>query len=343
MIRFQCDYAEGCHPAILDRLVQTNWEQTPGYGLDPHCDRAKALLRDLCHAPQADVHLLVGGTQTNKTVIAAALRPWQGVLSADSGHIAVHETGAIEATGHKVLTLPSADGTLDPDVVDAWCTEYWSSPIPEHMVEPGMIYLSHPTENGTLYTLSQLERLSAVARKHKLPLFLDGARLGYGLSSDDNDITLPDLAHLCDVFYLGGTKCGALFGEAVVVVSDALKGGFRNMVKQQGGLLAKGRLLGIQFEVLLENGLYLQICRRAVEQGLAIRDACLSKGIPLLIDSPTNQQFPILTQAQMDALGQRYVWDDWGPAPGGTAVRLCTSWATRPEDVDTLVADIASL
>lgn len=343
MIRFQCDYAEGCHPSILDRLIQTNLQQTPGYGLDPHCDRAKALLRDLCGAPGADVHLLVGGTQTNKTVIAAALRPWQGVLSADCGHIATHETGAIESTGHKVLAIPSLDGTLDPDAVDAWCREYWSSPVTEHMVEPGMIYLSHPTENGTLYTLDQLERLSAVARRHKIPLYLDGARLGYGLTSAANDITLPDLARLCDVFYLGGTKCGALFGEAVVVVSDALKGGFRNMIKQQGGLLAKGRLLGIQFEVLLEDGLYFQICRQAVTQGLAIRDAFRAKGIPMFIDSPTNQQFPILTQCQMDALGAKYVWDYWGSVPEGTVVRFCTSWATRPEDVDALLADIAAL
>ena len=343
MIGFQCDYAEGCHPAILQRLAQTNFEQTPGYGQDDYCSQARERLRALCGLPHAPVHFLVGGTQTNKTVISALLRPWQGVLSADTGHIAAHETGAVEATGHKVLLLPAQDGLMDPDALAAFCADYWASPIPEHMVEPGMVYISQPTELGTLYSLERLEKLSRVCRTYRLPLYVDGARLGYALASPKNNVSLPDLARLCDGFYLGGTKCGALFGEAVVLCNPALDTGFRNMIKQQGGMLAKGRLLGLQFDTLLADDLYVTICRRAVEQAMAIRQAFVNKGIPMLVDSPTNQQFPILTQAQMAALGGAYLYEPWGPAEGGFAVRFCTSWATRPEDVAALTADIAAL
>lgn len=345
MIYFQCDYAEGCHPAILEALQRTNMEQTPGYGLDDHCERARAKVRAACGRPDADVHFLVGGTQANTTVISSILRHHQGVISADAGHIATHETGAIEATGHKVLALPSVDGTITAEQVEALCKEHFNSPIKEHTVQPGMVYISFPTESGTLYSKARLAALKAVCEAYGLPLFIDGARLGYGLMSPACDLTLEDIASLCDVFYIGGTKCGALFGEAVVITGEALKKDFRYAIKQRGGMLAKGRLLGIQFDTLLSNGLYFDICRRAVEQSLALRQAFMDKDVAMWGNSFTNQQFPILSAAQMKYLTQcGYVYEVWGPADAGrTIVRFCTSWATRPENIEKLIADIKAM
>jgi len=344
MFYFQCDYAEGCHEAILQRLSETNLAQSVGYGLDPWCDSARARIRAACAAPDADVHFLVGGTQTNTTVIASILRPHQGALTACEGHITCHETGAIEATGHKVLPLPSADGTITAEVVEAALREHFDSSIAEHMVQPGMVYISHPTESGTLYSKEQLTELSAVCRKWGVPLYMDGARMGYGLTCPDSDLTLADIAQLCDAFYIGGTKCGALFGEAVVITNPALKKDFRYAIKQHGGMLAKGRLLGIQFDVLFENDLYMEICRSAVEYALRIRAAFEAKGVRMHCDSRTNQQFPVLTAEQMAHFDGKYAYEVWGPVGDGkTAVRFCTSWATKAEAVDALLADIASM
>lgn len=337
MIRFESDYLEGAHPLILKRLTETNMEQTPGYGTDIHCEHAHDLIRRLCSAPDASVHLLVGGTQTNAVVIASILRPYQGVLCAQTGHINIHETGAIEAGGHKVLPLPSEDGTLDADSVRAYCDAHYRDSDREHIVQPGMVYLSHPTENGTLYSKKQLTEISRVCREFSLPLYLDGARLGYGLASPQNDLSLAEIASLCDVFYIGGTKVGALFGEAVVIGNPALQKDFRYLIKQHGALLAKGRLLGIQFETLFTDDLYMRIARHAVSMALQIRQALEEKKIPLYYDSYTNQQFPVLTLEQTSVLKRDYSFSHWEELPDGrSVVRFCTSWATQAEHVNQL-------
>ncbi|OMF07905.1 low specificity L-threonine aldolase [Paenibacillus sp. FSL H7-0942] len=344
MIRFECDYNEGAHERILQRLMETNMEQTSGYGTDEHCERARMLIRQACDNEQADVHFLVGGTQTNTTVIASILRPYQGVIAATSGHIAVHETGAIEATGHKVLTVPSEDGKITPEQVRAVYDAHMNESSPEHSVQPGMVYISQPTENGTMYSKAELQALHTVSRACGLPFFVDGARLGYALASRDCDMTLADLARLCDVFYIGGTKIGALMGEAVVILNDALKPDFRYMIKQKGGLLAKGRLLGIQFETLFEDGLYLDISRHAVDMALRIHDSLEQHGVRFLYDSPTNQQFPILPDRLLEKLRSGYTFSFWEKVDAThSAVRFCTSWATRQENVDALTRDIAQL
>ena len=343
MLYFTCDYTEGAHPRILQRMAETNLEQTPGYGLDAHCERARALIRAACGTPEADVHFLVGGTQTNLTVIASILRPHQGVVSAATGHIGVHETGAIEASGHKVLPLPTADGKISAAQIDACFRTHFADPTHEHMVQPGMVYLSFPTETGLIYSRAELTAIADVCRQYGTPLFLDGARLGYGLASPENDLTLPDIARLCDVFYIGGTKVGALFGEAVVITNPALGRDFRYLIKQRGGMLAKGRLLGIQFETLFEDGLYDEISRHAVDCAMRIRHALERRGIPMQPVSPTNQQFPVLTQAQFESLSRQFVLDVWGAEDGSHSCRICTSWATRDEAVDALVAAIAAL
>lgn len=344
MIRFECDYSEGAHPRILERLAQTNLEQTPGYGVDEHCRHARELILEACQAPQAEVAFLVGGTQANQTVIASLLRPYQGALCAQTGHINVHETGAIEATGHKVLPLPQKDGKITAAAVEEACAAHWADATHEHMVQPGMVYLSQPTEVGTLYTRRELENIRAVCDKYSIPLYIDGARCGYGLGAAENDVTLADLARLAHVFYIGGTKVGALFGEAVVICDPALQRDFRYMIKRQGGMLAKGRLLGIQFETLFTNGLYEQLGRHAVELAGRVRRAFEEKGVEMAYPSHTNQQFPILTQAQREKLGEKYAFSFWEQVDEDrAAVRFCTSWATREEDVDALVADIANL
>jgi threonine aldolase len=344
MIRFECDYLEGALPEIMERLQKTNLEQTPGYGEDAYCDEARKKIRDACRAPGADVHFLVGGTQTNTTVIAACLRPYQGVISASTGHIGVHETGAIEATGHKVLTIPSDDGKIAAAQIEKLVSDHWSDATHEHQVQPAMVYISQPTENGTVYTLPELEEIRAVCREKGLILFADGARLGAALVCGGSVPSLADMARLTDVFYIGGTKLGALFGEAVVITDEALKKDFRYMIKQRGGMFAKGRLLGIQFAALFTDELYYRAARHEVELALKIRAALEEKGIALYYDSPTNQQFPILTDGQMRKLSEKYSFSVWAHLEGGmTAVRFCTSWATRPEDVDELIADIQNL
>jgi len=342
MIRFECDYTTGAHPRILEALVNTNAEGCPGYGVDEHCERARAMLRELCQAPGAGVHFLVGGTQANTTVIAAILRPHQGVLCAETGHINVHESGAIEATGHKVLGLPASEGKITAGQIDLYCQEHFDNAAWEHMVQPGMVYLSLPTELGTVYTLAELEEISAVCRRRKLPLFVDGARLACGLAA--SDVTLPDLGRLCDVFYLGGTKAGLLFGEAVVITNPNIDHDFRYLIKQHGGMLAKGRLLGVQFEAFLEDGLFLDIGKKEVSQALRLRRAFEEKGYPLFVNSPTNQQFPILPDRAVEALGKKYSFEVWARVDEGhTAVRFCTSWSTADGDVDALIADIQKL
>lgn len=344
MIRFECDYTEGAHARIMQRMLETNEEQTPGYGLDQHCETARDYIRKACQAANADVHFLVGGTQTNATIIASILRPHQGAVAAVSGHIAVHETGAIEAAGHKVLTLPSDDGKIRAEQVKALYDAHWNDVTHEHMVQPGLVYISHPTENGTTYRRAELEALSKVCRECGLPLVLDGARLGYGLAAPDNELSLADIARLCDVFYIGGTKVGALMGEAVVIIRDALKTDFRYMIKQRGGMLAKGRILGIQFETLFADGLYYEIAKHAVDMAMRIREAFTAKGFSFRYDSTTNQQFPILPEAVLMKLGEKYSYSFWEKVDAThSAVRFCTSWATKKENVDRLVEDIEAL
>lgn len=340
MYHFECDYTEGAHPKILAALAATNLEQTVGYGLDEHCENARFLIREACQAPDMDVHFLVGGTQANATVIASILRPWQGAVCADTGHIAGHESGAIEATGHKVLTIPTACGKITAAQLRALVEGHFNDATHEHQVQPGLVYISHPTETGLLYTKAELEALRTVCDEKHLPLYLDGARLGYGLMADSADLTLPDLARLCDVFYIGGTKVGALFGEAVCVTNRALTPDFRYSIKQHGGLLAKGRLLGIQFETLFTDGLYLDISRHAIDEAMRLKAALRASGFPFLYDSPTNQQFPILPDALCDKLAEDFCFSDWGRTETGRVIRFATSWATKAETTDALIAAI---
>lgn len=341
MILFYSDYLEGCHPAVLHRLQESNFEQTPGYGADVHCENARAIIRRLCNAPEADVHFLVGGTQTNATVISSVLRPYQGVLCAASGHINVHETGAIEHGGHKVLPLCAKDGKVDASTVQKALEEHFSDGNSEHIVQPGMLYISQPTELGTLYTKSEMLALKAVCTEWNIPLFVDGARLGYGLASDACDMTISDLASIADVFYIGGTKQGALFGEAVVICNPALGKDFRYCIKQGGGMLAKGRLLGIQFETLLSDGLYFDIARSANVQAARIKEAFKAAGCRFLVDSCTNQQFPVLTVDTAERLAVDFGFELWQKVDDKhVAVRFCTSWATTPQMVDALISSI---
>ena len=344
MIRFDCDYTEGAHPRVLSRLAETNMDQTPGYGEDEYCNAARDCIRRLCGCPDAEVQFLVGGTQTNLTVISSLLRPYEGVISADTGHINIHETGAVEATGHKVLALPHRDGKLTGEMVRTAWEAHINDTTHEHMARPGMVYISHPTENGTLYSLEELTALSEVCRQIGLPLFLDGARLGYGLAAKGSDLNLSDIARLCDVFYIGGTKVGALFGEAVVMKNPALCPNFRYMIKQRGGMLAKGRLLGLQFLTLLEDGLYFDIAQSAVKLAERIREALQAKGIPFLFETRANQLFPIFTDAELKTLSEKYAFSYWQRVDESrSAVRICTSWATTGENVEKLIADIAAL
>lgn len=339
MLHFDCDYMEGAHPEVMRRLLETNLEQTPGYGCDPHTERARELIRQACGASQAEVHFLVGGTQTNATVIDGLLRRHEGVLAAESGHINVHEAGAIEAAGHKVLTLPSHEGKVRAEEIDRWIEEFYRDETWPHMVAPGMLYLSHPTEFGTLYTLSEMEAIHAVCQRYSIPLYLDGARLSYALASEENTLTLRDIARLCEVFYIGGTKTGLLFGEAVVITRPELLPHFFTLVKQHGALLAKGRLLGVQFETLFTEELYLRIARQAISTARRLKEALLAKGYRLHIDSPTNQQFFVLPNREIDRLSQYATFELWGPrGKEESVVRFVTSWATTDEQIDALTA-----
>lgn len=342
MIYFNCDYTEGAHPEIMRRLLETNLVQTVGYGEDEYCESARRRILALCRNENAQVHFLVGGTQANFTVISAALRAHQAVIAAVSGHIAVHETGAVEATGHKVITLPSDDGKITAAQVRACYDAHWNDSTHEHMAQPAMVYLSNPTENGTLYSKAELTAISDVCRACGLMLFVDGARMGYGLASPKNDLTLADYAALCDVFYIGGTKVGALFGEAVVICKPELQRDFRYHIKQRGGMLAKGRLLGVQFDTLFTDELYFGISRHAVELALELRAAFEKKGWPLLYDSWTNQQFPVLPDEVYERLKEKFVLSFWEKTDEHhTAVRVCTSWATTRESVQALLDAIA--
>ena len=344
MIRFNSDYTEGCHPDILKRLAETNMEQTGGYGMDPHCMHAAKLIKEACDAKDAAVHFLVGGTQTNVTVISAALKHYQGVITATTGHINVHETGALEACGHKCLALDTPDGKLTAEQIASYTDAHYADASFEHTVQPKMVYISNPTELGTIYKKAELEAIYEVCKARGLYLFLDGARLGYGLASRENDLTLADVARFTDVFYIGGTKVGALFGEAVVITNEELKADFRYNIKQHGGMLAKGRLLGIQFETLFEENRYMQISAHAARLAEKLKDELTALGITFLIDSPSNQQFPILPDAVLEKLKEGYAFEFQKKIDEqNSAVRFCTSWATKEENVDALISDIKAL
>ena len=337
MIYFNSDYLEGAHPALMAKLNETNMVQTVGYGEDEYCAAAREKIKAVCQAPEADVHFLVGGTQTNTTVIASILRPWQGVLSADSGHINCHEAGAIESTGHKVITLPAENGKITAKQVADYVDWHKNDESTEHIVQPAMVYISHPTEGGTLYTKAELEALHAVCQEYKMPLFLDGARLGYGLAADGTDVTLPDLAKWADVFYIGGTKVGALCGEAVVFPHGA-PAHFMTMVKQQGALLAKGRLLGLQFDVLFTDGLYEKISRNAITTANALKKGLAAKGYQFFMDSPTNQLFIVFPNEQLAALEGKAKFGFWEKYDDAhTVMRIATSWATKMEEIEQLL------
>ena len=337
MIRFDCDYMAGAHCEVLEALVATNMELTAGYGNDSYTAEAKALIREACGVPDAEVMFLVGGTQTNATAIDGILRRHEGVLAAESGHIAVYESGAIEASGHKVLTLPHSDGKVCAEDVDRYIREFYADETYQHMVAPGMLYISQPTEFGTLYSLGELEALSATCSKHDIPLYIDGARMAYGLKAEGADFTLRDIARLADVFYIGGTKCGTLFGEALVITNRQLLTHLFPLVKQHGALLAKGRLLGVQFGVLFRDGLYECIGEHAVRLAVRVREAMRGAGYEVVIESPTNQQFFRLPNEVIDRLRANVSFDYWGPrGERDSVVRFVTSWATTDEDVDRL-------
>ncbi len=341
MILFNSDYTEGAHPRLMERLMETNLEQTVGYGEDAYCEEAREAIRRVCEAPNADVHFLVGGTQTNFTVISLALRSYQGVICADTGHINVHETGAVEATGHKVLALPGTDGKITAEQVKEAYVLHWSDESREHIVQPKMVYISHPTELGTLYTKTELQALHDVCKECGLYLFLDGARLGYGLMAPGTDVTLPDIAALCDVFYIGGTKVGALFGEAVVICNPELKNDFRYGIKQHGGMLAKGRLLGVQFLELFKDGLYFEIAKHAIDMAMLLKNELTKKGYHFYMDSVTNQQFIIIDDKKLEEIRKKYgVTYQMRCDDTHSVIRLCTSWATREEDVKALLGDM---
>ena len=337
MLYFENDYCEGAHPAILQKLTETNFEKVPGYGTDPYCASARAKIRAACACPEAEVEFISGGTQTNAIVIASMLQRWQGVVAAVTGHVAAHEAGAIEYTGHKVIGLPTHNGKLDAADVRDWCATFYADANHDHMVFPGMVYISHPSEYGTLYTKAELEALHAVCQEYHMPLFVDGARLGYGLAAEGTDVTLPDLARLADVFYIGGTKVGALCGEAVVFPHGG-PAHFMTMVKQQGALLAKGRLLGIQFDVLFTDGLYFEISKNAIATAKVLKDGFAAKGCRFFMDSPTNQIFLVLENAKLAALEGKAKFGFWEKYDDThTVVRIATSWATRMDEAQALI------
>ena len=337
MVSFECDYIAGAHPEILKRLAETNMESLPGYGMDHYCESAKEKIAAACGLPDAQVELLVGGTQTNAVVISTMLRDWEGVIAATSGHVSVHESGAIEFTGHKVIELPAKDGKLEAAAVRKYLETFRSDMTHDHMVFPGMVYISYPTEPGTLYSKAELEALSEVCRDYEIPLYLDGARLGYGLMSDACDMTLQDIARLTDVFCIGGTKVGALCGEAVVFTKGNRPPHFITSVKKRGALLAKGRLLGVQFDTLFTDDLYFKISRHAIEMAGKIKEIIKEKGWRVYMDSPTNQQLILMTEEEMAELAKTVSFDRWGIFDETyTIVRLASSWSTTEEDIEAL-------
>lgn len=338
MVSFENDYVEGAHPAVLQRLIDTNRERLPGYGADAYCARAAEKIREACACDKADVSFLTGGTQANAVVLSALLHSYEGVVAAETGHINSHEAGAIEYTGHKILALPQQAGKFSPEALERFVTGFYADENHAHMVHPGAVYLSYPTEYGTLYTKRELEAIAATCRRYGMRLFLDGARLGYGLASVEADVTLPDLARLADAFTIGGTKMGTLCGEAVVFPSGA-PSHFLTTVKQHGALLAKGRLLGVQFDALFTDGLYLEIGRHTLEMAARMKAIFTQKGYPLHLASPTNQQFVVLTDAQAERLREHVAFSFWERLDGGRMVaRFATSWSTTPEDLRLLEA-----
>jgi len=339
MISFTCDYIEGAHPEILKRFAETNMIQVEGYGEDQFCDSARAKIEEATGCPNADVFFLVGGTQTNSTVIDAVLNRYEGVVAVETGHIAVHESGAVEFSGHKVITLPSHQGKMDAGELRQYLEHFHGDPTWPHMVYPGMVYISFPTEYGTIYSHDELKAIKAICQEFDIPLFIDGARLGYGLASHAADVDLKSLAQLCDVFYIGGTKVGALCGEAVVFPRGNAPKHFFTIIKQHGALLAKGRVLGLQFDTLFTNNLYFSIARHAIDMAMELKQMFASKGFEFYIDSPTNQQFPILNQEQLDALDGKVLYEVWDTLPDGRFItRFATSWATPRENIDKLAA-----
>lgn len=338
MIRFNCDYLEGAHPKIMQRLMETNLEQTAGYGMDEYTMSAKEKIKAACECEDATVYFLVGGTQTNATMLDSLLKGYEGVIAADTGHINVHEAGAVEFTGHKVIALPSVNGKVTAEDASAYLERFYND-VWEHMVRPAAIYISHPSEYGTLYTEAELKALREICDKYDMKLFLDGARLGFALASEDTDVTLPMIAKYCDAFYIGGTKIGALFGEAAVFTRKGDGAHFFTEMKQHGALLAKGRLLGIQFETLFTDDLYWEISKKAVGQAMRIRRAFEEKGYRVHIDSRSNQQFFEISTKKLAEISEKVCLDDWGPLDADTRlVRVTTSWATTDEAVDYLIS-----
>lgn len=334
MLNFACDYAAGGHPEILKALGTTNSERYSGYGMDEICESATAKIRKACACPDADVYYLVGGTQTNSMVIAAMLRDFEGVISAETGHINVHEAGAVEYTGHKVLPLPSHLGKIDAGELKALIQKFYGDESYTHMVFPGMVYISHPTEYGTLYTAKEFEDIYAICREYDIPLFVDGARLGYGLMSKDTDVSLEYLAKHCDVFYIGGTKVGALFGEAVVFPRNNTPKGFYTMTKQHGAMLAKGWLAGLQFDVLFTDDLYFNISKNAIEKAEQLKALFTKHNLQPKLLSPTNQQFVLIEDERLAKLQERVKIGFWEKIDDThTMVRFCSSWYTTDEDM----------
>ena len=343
-VSFESDYIAGAHPEVLRRLTETNLEPLPGYGEDPYCARAKEKIARACECEKAQVEFLVGGTQTNAVVISSMLRDYEGVLAADTGHIATHEAGAIEYTGHKVLPLPQREGKILPEALQSFLETFFADGNHEHMVFPGMVYLSHPTEYGTLYSRAELERIAGICRAYSIPLYLDGARLGYALMSPASDLPLPEIARLCDVFYIGGTKVGALCGEAVVFTRENRPAHFLTSVKKRGALLAKGRLLGVQFDALFTDDLYLRIGRHAIEMARQLEQLLREAGCVFALRSPTNQQFIILENRQLEQLRRDVSFSFWEKADEThTVIRLATSWSTTQADLDALRAALRKL
>lgn len=337
MLSFECDYIMGAHPKILEALVKTNMESMPGYGNDPYTKSAAEKIKKVCGREDADVRFLVGGTQTNKIIIDTMLKKYEGVIAATTGHVSVHEAGAIEASGHKVLTVPQYEGKIKAEDVQGYLDAFYADGSYEHMVFPGMVYISHPTEYGTLYSLDELKSISKVCRANDIPLFLDGARLGYGLMSLDTDVTLQDITELTDVFYIGGTKVGALCGEAVVFTHGNAPKHFFTSVKQNGALLAKGRLLGVQFDTLFTDGLYFGISKNAIDRAEELKLIFKEKGYEFFKNSPTNQQFIILDNKKIAELEKKVRFEIWEPIDENRkAVRFATSWATAKEDIEAL-------
>lgn len=339
MLFFENDYTEGAHEEVLKRLWETNREPLPGYGTDIYCESAREKIREACACPGAEVHFLVGGTQTNAVVIAAMLRDCEGVIAASTGHVSLHEAGAVEYTGHKVLEFPHREGKLEARTVREFLRKFWEDENRDHMVFPGMVYISHPTEYGTLYTAEELEALAGVCREYDIPLYMDGARLGYGLAAEGTDVTLPLIAGCCDAFYIGGTKVGALCGEAVVFTGRHAPSRFMTVTKRHGALLAKGRLLGVQFDALFTDGLYMKLGAHAIRMAALLRQAFQRRGYEFFIDSPTNQQFVILDDDQLKRLGKQVSFSFWERLEDGrNVVRFAVSWATEEKEIEELDA-----